>query len=120
VQTRVCQQPEDQSRWSVRTLAAELGLPSSTVHAMLVRAKLQPHRIRTFTFSPDPDFEAKLLDIVGLYLNPPGNPHVFPVRAAAYSALASFRIGMSGSASFQSVRKSLYAVQALAVSPCIA
>jgi hypothetical protein len=36
-------------------------------------AKLQPHRIRTFTFSPDPDFEAKLLDIVGLYLNPPEN-----------------------------------------------
>ena len=32
---------------------------------------LQPHRVRTFTFSPDPDFEAKLLDIVGLYLNPP-------------------------------------------------
>jgi transposase len=32
---------------------------------------LQPHRIRTFTFSPDPDFEAKLLDIVGLYLHPP-------------------------------------------------
>ena len=36
VQTRVCQQPGDQSRWSVRTLAAELGLPSSTVHRMLV------------------------------------------------------------------------------------
>jgi hypothetical protein len=38
---------------------------------MLVASGLQPHRIRTFTFSPDPDFEAKLLDIVGLYLNPP-------------------------------------------------
>lgn len=79
VQTRVCQQPEDQSRWTVRTLAAELGLPSSTVHAMLRAAKLQPHRIRTFTFSPDPDFEAKLLDIVGLYLNPPENALVLCV-----------------------------------------
>lgn len=79
LQTRVCQQPEDQSRWSVRTLAAELGLPASTVHAMLVAAKLQPHRIRTFTFSPDPDFEAKLLDIVGLYLNPPENAFVLCV-----------------------------------------
>src|SRR5260370_9232956 len=59
VQTRVCQQPEDQSRWTVRTLAAELKLPASTVHAMLVAAKLQPHRIRTFTFSPDPHFQAK-------------------------------------------------------------
>jgi transposase len=79
VQTRVCQQPEDQSRWTVRTLAAELGLPSSTVHGMLVAAKLQPHRIRTFPFSPDPDFEAKLLDIVGLYLNPPENALVLCV-----------------------------------------
>src|SRR5437763_11275475 len=79
VQTRVCQQPEDQSRWTVRTLAAELGLPASTVHTMLVSAKLQPHRIRTFTFSPDPDFEAKLLDIVGLYLNPPENALVLCV-----------------------------------------
>ena len=79
VQTLVCQQPEDQSRWTVRTLAAELGLPASTVHAMLVAAKLQPHRIRTFTFSPDPDFEAKLLDIVGLYLNPPENAFVLCV-----------------------------------------
>lgn len=79
VQTRVCQQPDDQSRWTVRTLAAELQLPASTVHAMLVAAKLQPHRIRTFTFSPDPDFEAKLLDIVGLYLNPPENALVLCV-----------------------------------------
>src|SRR6266699_6944453 len=79
VQTLVCQQPEDQGRWTVRTLAAELGLPASTVHAMLVAAKLQPHRIRTFGFSPDPDFEAKLLDIVGLYLNPPENAFVLCV-----------------------------------------
>jgi len=79
VQTRVCQQPEEQSRWTVRTLAAELKLPASTVHQMLVAAKLQPHRVRTFTFSPDPDFEAKLLDIVGLYLNPPENALVLCV-----------------------------------------
>src|SRR5579863_7438994 len=50
VQTRVCQQPEDQSRWTVRSLADELKLPASTVHAMLLAAKLPPHRIRTFTF----------------------------------------------------------------------
>ena len=63
VQQRVCQQPEFQSRWSVRTLAQEVGLPSSTVHLMLRASHLQPHRLRTFTFSPDPDFEAKLLDV---------------------------------------------------------
>jgi transposase len=46
---------------------------------MLAASGLQPHRIRTFTFSPDPDFEAKLLDIVGLYLNPPENALVLCV-----------------------------------------
>jgi transposase/transposase-like protein len=79
VQTRVCQQPEYQSRWSVRTLAKDLHLPSTTVHEILAASRLQPHRIRTFTFSPDPDFEAKLLDIVGLYLNPPENALVLCV-----------------------------------------
>lgn len=73
VQHRVCQQPPAQGRWSVRTLARAVGLPSTTVHEILVASHLQPHHLRTFTFSPDPDFEAKLLDIVGLYLNPPEN-----------------------------------------------
>ena len=79
VQRRACQQPEFQGRWSVRTLARELQLPSTTVHTILIRSHLQPHRSRTFTFSPDPDFEAKLLDIVGLYLNPPENALVLCV-----------------------------------------
>ena len=79
VQARACQQPEHYSRWSVRTLAADLNLPASTVHQMLVASDLQPHRIRTFTFSPDPDFESKLLDIVGLYLDPPDNALVLCV-----------------------------------------
>lgn len=73
IQVRACQQPEAYSRWTVRTLARDLKLPSATVHDVLVASALQPHRIRTFTFSPDPDFEAKLLDIVGLYLHPPEN-----------------------------------------------
>jgi transposase len=79
VQPRVCPQPEFQSRWSVRTLAQEVGLPSSTVHHMRRASGLKPHRLRTFTFSPDPDFEAKLLDIVALYLNPPENALVLCV-----------------------------------------
>src|SRR5260370_20361247 len=79
VQSRACQQPEHLSRWSIRTLAQDLKLPPSTVHQILAASGLQPHRIRTFTFSPDPDFEAKLLDIVGLYLNPPENALVLCV-----------------------------------------
>lgn len=79
VQTLACQQPESQGRWTVRTLARQLGLPHSTVHTILQASDLPLHRIRTFTFSPDPDFEAKLLDIVGLYLNPPENALVLCV-----------------------------------------
>jgi transposase len=79
LQTRACQQPETQSRWTVRTLARDLGLPHSTVHQMLKASGLKPHQIRTFTFSPDPDFEAKLLDVVALYLNPPENALVLCV-----------------------------------------
>src|SRR5271169_5247009 len=79
VQTLACQQPESQGRWTVRTLARKLGLPHSTVHAILNASQLQPHRSRTFTFSPDPEFEPKLLDIVGLYLNPPENALVLYV-----------------------------------------
>ena len=60
-------------------IQATCKLPSATVHDVLVASELQPHRIRTFTFSPDPDFEAKLLDIVGLYLQPPENALVLCV-----------------------------------------
>jgi transposase len=79
VQTLACQQPESQGRWTVRTLARALGLPHSTVHTILQTSELPLHRVRTFTFSPDPDFAAKLLDIVGLYMSPPENALVLCV-----------------------------------------
>jgi transposase len=79
LQTTACQQPESHGRWSVRTLARKVGLPHSTVHTMLTASELQPHRMRTFTFSPDPEFEPKLLEIVGLYLKPPENALVLCV-----------------------------------------
>ena len=63
----------------MRTLAKDLHLPSTTVHEILAASGLQPHRLQTFTFSPNPDLEAKLLDIVGLYLNPPENALVLCV-----------------------------------------
>jgi hypothetical protein len=83
IHARVCEQPAASSRWSVRTLARDLGLAPSTVHAGLVSAGLQPHRIRTFAFSPDLDFEAKLLEIVGLYVHPPENAVVLCVDEKA-------------------------------------
>jgi hypothetical protein len=45
----------------------------SYVHGVLKEHDLHPHRLRTFNFSPDPQFEEKLLEVVGLYMNPPEN-----------------------------------------------
>jgi hypothetical protein len=53
---------ESQSRWTVRTLAREVGLPHSTVQTILHASELQLHRIRTFTFSPDPDWRTACSD----------------------------------------------------------
>jgi transposase len=68
-----CRPPQGHPRWTVRGLAAHLGVPKSLVHEVLQREHLQPHRVRYYMHSPDPRFEEKLEDIVGLYLNPPEN-----------------------------------------------
>ncbi len=76
----VCRKPPSGlGRWSVRTLAKRLGINRDAVHSTLVEHDLQPHRLRTFNFSPDPRFEEKLLDVVGLYMNPPENALVLCV-----------------------------------------
>jgi len=70
----VCQAPaKGLSRWSARTLGRHLNIASATVNRILRENKLQPHRLRTFTFSPDPQFGEKLLEVVALYMKPPDN-----------------------------------------------
>jgi len=63
--------PQHATHWSARRLAKAVGLGHSTVHAIWRKYGLQPHRVETFKFSTDPQFETKLADIVGLYLDPP-------------------------------------------------
>lgn len=63
--------PKVATHWSARRLAKEVGLSSATVHRIWRKYGLQPHRVETFKFSRDPEFDAKLADIVGLYLDPP-------------------------------------------------
>jgi transposase len=50
-----------------------------TVHRIWKARRLQPHRSRSFELSHDPQFEEKLADVVGLYLNPPEKTIVFSV-----------------------------------------
>ena len=59
------------THWSSRLLAKELGIGDATVARAWRRYCLQPWRRGTFKFSTDPLLEAKVRDVVGLYLNPP-------------------------------------------------
>ena len=59
------------THWSVRTLAAQLRVSRTIVHRVWQRYDVQPHRVEGFKVSHDPQFEVKLRDIVGLYLDPP-------------------------------------------------
>jgi transposase len=63
--------PKTATHWSARRLAKEVKLSAATVHRIWQKHGLQPHRIETFKRSADPDFETKMADIVGLYLDPP-------------------------------------------------
>lgn len=65
------EKPKNATHWSTRTLAAELKIDHTMVHRVWKDAGLRPHRTRTFKLSNDPEFVAKLRDVVGLYLNPP-------------------------------------------------
>ena len=63
--------PPGETHWSCRTMAARAGVSPATVQRIWAARGLQPHRVETFKLSGDPRFEEKLVDVVGLYLNPP-------------------------------------------------
>jgi transposase len=59
------------THWSSRLLGKALGISHVTVGKVWKKWEIQPWRTETFKFSTDPELEAKVRDIVGLYLNPP-------------------------------------------------
>jgi transposase len=61
------------THWSSRLLAAQLGISHVWVGKIWKKWGLQPRRSETLKFSTDPELEAKVRDVVGLYLNPPEN-----------------------------------------------
>jgi transposase len=63
--------PAGHTHWSCRTMAAHVGVSPATVQRIWDARGLKPHRVATFKLSNDPRFEDKLVDVVGLYLNPP-------------------------------------------------
>ncbi len=67
------------THWSTRRLARMLGINHMQVARTWARAGLEPFRVESYVASDDPDFEAKALDVLGLYLNPPEHAIVFSV-----------------------------------------
>ncbi len=71
--------PKSATHWSVRLMAREQGVSPATVQRIWKKHHLQPHRVESFKFSTDPQFVAKVRDIVGLYLKPPDKAIVLSV-----------------------------------------
>ena len=63
--------PAGHTHWSCRTMAEATGVSASQVQRIWSARGLKPHLVETFKLSSDPQFEDKLIDVVGLYLNPP-------------------------------------------------
>ena len=71
--------PPDATHWSSRGMARASGLSISTVQRIWRAFGLRPHRLETFKLSTDPDFVAKVRDVVGLYVSPPAHAIVLCV-----------------------------------------
>lgn len=71
--------PANATHWSVRLMAREQGISPATVQRIWSKHHLQPHRVESFRFSTDPQFVARVRDVVGLYVNPPDRAIVLSV-----------------------------------------
>ena len=72
------EKPDDTStHWTTRSLAKRFGIGKDAIARVWADHNLKPWRVETFKLSNDPRFEEKLVDVVGLYLNPPARAVVF-------------------------------------------
>jgi len=71
--------PGETTHWTGRAMAKAAGVSLSYVQRVWRSHGLQPHRIRTFKLSNDPQFAAKVRDIVGLYVDPPAHAVVLSI-----------------------------------------
>jgi len=71
--------PGEATHWTGAAMAEAAGISVSSVQRIWRNHGLQPHRVRQFKLSTDPQFAAKLHDIVGLYIDPPAHAIVLSV-----------------------------------------
>src|SRR6188508_3864700 len=79
VEKTVKERPANATHWSVRSMAEEMGISHTSVQRIWAEHGLKPHLVRSFKISNDPDFVAKVEDIVGLYADPPEKALVLSV-----------------------------------------
>jgi transposase len=77
--SKTLERPEHITHWSTREIAKEFDMGHMTVHRIWKKNDLKPHIVNTFKYSNDKLLEEKVIDIVGLYLNPPENAIVLSV-----------------------------------------
>src|SRR6266567_1369244 len=71
--------PGETTHWTAGAMATASGISASAVQRIWRKHGLQPHRTRQFKLSNDPQFAAKLHEIVGLYVDPPAHAVVLSV-----------------------------------------
>ena len=71
--------PAEATHWVAAMMAKATGISVSSVQRIWRAHGLRPHRVRQFKLSNDPDFVAKLRDVVGLYVDPPAHAIVLSV-----------------------------------------
>ena len=103
--------PNGATHWSTRALAKEVGVSHATVNRIWRDHRIQPHRERSFKLSHDPEFNEKVRDVVGLYMNPPDKAVVIcmdekpSIQALDRSqTMLPLREGMVASKSWEYVR----------------
>lgn len=69
--------PKGRTHWSTRKMAKKARVSASSVGRIWRAHGLKPHIVRGFKLSNDPQFIAKVRDVVGLYMSPPENAVVF-------------------------------------------
>ena len=71
IEKTATEKPSNATHWSARKMAEAVGVSHRSVQRVWAGAGLKPHLVRTFKLSNDPKFAEKVVDVVGLYMNPP-------------------------------------------------
>ena len=86
--------PGETTHWTEAMMAKQVGISVSAVQRIWRAHGLQPHRIRQFKLSTDPQFAAKLRDIIGLYIDPPAHAVVLSLDESQIQALDRTQPGL--------------------------